>query len=231
VPKDRVYIEAGSKRVFAGAIEWPGWCRSGRDEAAALDALAAYGKRYKRAMRRAAGGFVPPADASSLRVVERVAGGATTDFGAPGVAPEADERRLGGDELARQTRLLRAAWAAFDRAAQAHAGVELRRGPRGGGRQVDAMVAHVLDADRAYLSGIGGTFAPPKDADAAVVTDGVRRAMIDALGARARNEPPPPSRRRSPLWTPRYCVRRSAWHALDHAWEIEDRASPEPAGP
>jgi hypothetical protein len=229
VPEERVYIEAGSKRVFAGAIEWPGWCRSGRDEAAALDALAAFGKRYKRAMGRAAGGFAPPADATSLRVVERLAGDATTDFGAPGAAPAADGRRLGDDELARQTKLLRAGWAAFDRVARAHAGDELRTGPRGGGRQIDAMVAHVLDADRAYLSSIGGTFAPPKDADPAAVTDGVREAMIDALGARTRNEPPPPSRRRKPLWTPRYCVRRSAWHALDHAWEIEDRASPEPA--
>jgi hypothetical protein len=24
-------------------------------------------------------------------------------------------------------------------------------------------------------------------------------------------------------WTPRFAVRRSAWHALDHAWELEDR--------
>jgi hypothetical protein len=25
-------------------------------------------------------------------------------------------------------------------------------------------------------------------------------------------------------WSPRFFVRRSAWHALDHAWEIEDRS-------
>jgi hypothetical protein len=30
-------------------------------------------------------------------------------------------------------------------------------------------------------------------------------------------------------WSPRYYVRRAAWYALDHAWEIEDRAKPEPS--
>jgi hypothetical protein len=230
VAKERVYIEAGSKRVFAGAVEWPGWCRSGKDEESALQALAGYGRRYKRALGRAAQGFAPPEDASAFRVAERLTGNATTDFGAPGIAPAADDRRLGPDELSRQTKLLRAAWAAFDRAAEAHAGAKLRKGPRGGGREIDAMVAHVLDADRAYLSGIGGAFTPPKGAGPAQITDGLRDAIIEALGARARNEPPPPSRRTRPLWTPRYCIRRSAWHALDHAWEIEDRASPESAG-
>jgi hypothetical protein len=27
-------------------------------------------------------------------------------------------------------------------------------------------------------------------------------------------------------WPPRYAARRVAWHALDHAWEIEDRSEP-----
>jgi len=38
-----VYLESGSRRTFAGAIDWPGWCRSGRDEASALEALLSYG--------------------------------------------------------------------------------------------------------------------------------------------------------------------------------------------
>jgi hypothetical protein len=41
----RIYLEVGSKRVFAVAMERPGWCRSGRDEDAALKALVAYGPR------------------------------------------------------------------------------------------------------------------------------------------------------------------------------------------
>jgi hypothetical protein len=31
-----VYLEIGAKRTFAGALDWPGWCRSGGDEAAEL---------------------------------------------------------------------------------------------------------------------------------------------------------------------------------------------------
>jgi hypothetical protein len=27
-------------------------------------------------------------------------------------------------------------------------------------------------------------------------------------------------------WTARYAAHRIAWHALDHAWEIEDRTEP-----
>ena len=26
------------------------------------------------------------------------------------------------------------------------------------------------------------------------------------------------------IWSPRFFVRYVAWHTLDHAWEIEDRA-------
>ncbi|MGH2773763.1 MAG: hypothetical protein ACRDIU_11590 [Actinomycetota bacterium] len=36
----KVFVENGSKRVFAGAVDWPGWCRSGKDEQEALEALA-----------------------------------------------------------------------------------------------------------------------------------------------------------------------------------------------
>ena len=48
-----VYLEVGARRTFAGALDWPGWCRSGRDETAALAALVAYGGRYQRAIRSA----------------------------------------------------------------------------------------------------------------------------------------------------------------------------------
>ena len=35
----RCYLEVGKKRVFACALDWPGWCRSGRDERLAIEAL------------------------------------------------------------------------------------------------------------------------------------------------------------------------------------------------
>jgi hypothetical protein len=79
-----VYLEAGDKRTFAGAIDWPGWCRSGRDADAALQALFEYGPRYARVLSRARLGFSAPSDLKALVVVERLKGGAGTDSGAPG---------------------------------------------------------------------------------------------------------------------------------------------------
>jgi len=222
-----VYLEAGSKRVFAGALEWPGWCRSGRDGETALEALARYGPRYKAALGRAARGFKSPADASSFEVVERLKGDATTDFGAPGMAPSSDERQLEGAELKRLAGLLQACWAAFDAAAQAASGAMLRKGPRGGGRDLEPMVLHVMEADGAYLSGLGGRYrGPAGDTDVPAEMATVREAILETLDARARGEPLPQSPRRTrKLWAPRFALRRSAWHALDHAWEIEDRAT------
>ncbi len=151
-----VYVEVGSRRVFAGALDWPGWCRNGRDEHAALQALIAYGPRYAAAVGPAAWGFTAQADAAALEVVERLEGNATTDFGAPAVAPASDERPLADDELERLAGQLQACWAAFDAAAQAASSAVLRKGPRGGGRKLDAIVSHVLEADGAYLARLGG---------------------------------------------------------------------------
>ena len=213
---EAVYLEIGSKRVFAGSIDWPGWCRSGRDEESALEALLENAPRYKKAIGAAARGFSPPSRATAaLRVVERLKGNATTDFGAPAVAPSSDDRPIGSKEAERLTKLLQACWKRFDATAKKAAGVELRKGPRGGGRDVDAIVRHVDEADRAYLSKLGGTV--PKGTDTAEL----RRAFLDAFRARIRGEPIT-SRVKTP-WLPRYAIRRSAWHALDHAWEIEDR--------
>ncbi|MGH2594517.1 MAG: hypothetical protein ACRDH7_00970 [Actinomycetota bacterium] len=93
-----VYVEAGSKRIFAGAIEWPGWCRSGRDEPDALAALMEAGSRYAAAMRGAVKGFSTP-HASTLTVIERLIGDSTNDFGAPSIAPVADGRPVDAAEL------------------------------------------------------------------------------------------------------------------------------------
>ncbi|HYT30348.1 MAG TPA: hypothetical protein VEN82_06190 [Actinomycetota bacterium] len=217
-----VYLEVGSKRVFAAALDWPGWCRGGRDEEAALQALVGYGPRYAAALGPAAGPFAPPKDPSALDVVERLEGNATTDFGAPGAVPASDERALRSSELERLTGLLQACWAAFDAAARDAEGSALRKGPRGGGRELGAIVSHVLDADRAYLARLGGEYRPGSDGGVADQTAGLHATIIEALSSRARGEPPVGKRRSTP-WPPRYAVRRSAWHALDHAWEIEDR--------
>jgi hypothetical protein len=215
----RVALEVGSKRVFAVALDWPGWARSGKTEEEALQRLAEYAGRYAAAI-----GDSAPADAADFEVVERLEGNATTDFGAPGIPPAADERPLDGGELDRQVRLLEASWGAFDAAARAAAGKRLATGPRGGGRDVAKMTDHVLGADEGYLTQLGRRRPkPPAEAMDARLRQ-VRTAALEALRARARGEDPPDASRVKRRWSPRYFVRRSAWHALDHAWELEDRA-------
>jgi hypothetical protein len=224
VPSVPTYLEVGKKRVFAGAVDWPGWSRSGRDEASALEALVEYGPRYRLAVGRAGRGFTAPKDVSALDVIERLKGDGSTDFGAPGKIPASDQQPLDEGEADRWIGLLEASWAAFDRSAEAAIGVQLRKGPRGGGRERDIMVVHVYQADGAYLPRLAGTYRPPADAGIEVLLAGVRQATLEALGARIRGEPIPTTSRVRTFWPPRYFIRRSAWHALDHGWEIEDRA-------
>ena len=224
-----VCLEVGEKRVFAGALDWPGWSRSGRDRDGALQALADYGNRYKAVVgrRKAGRGFTPPEDPSAFQVEEEVKGNATTDFGAPGLPPAADDRPLTDAEARRQIALLEAAWRALDRAAEAAVGVELRKGPRGGGRDLDAIVRHVADADTGYLAQIGDRFTLREgDPLTRAIVEDLHGTIVEALWARIRGDPPRKPRRTGKYWTPRYFIRRSAWHALDHTWEIEDRAGP-----
>src|SRR5262249_5450543 len=117
--KIAVYLEAGQKRIFAGALDWPGWSRSGRDEASALAALAAYGPRYAKALRAARWGLKAPAGVGDLRVVGRLTGTMPPDLGAPDVAPAGDARPVDEAELKRLSALRRASWRAFDAAVAA----------------------------------------------------------------------------------------------------------------
>src|ERR671930_2437196 len=140
-----VYLEVGTKRVFACALEWPGWCRSGKTEEHALEALAAYATRYAVVAREAGVAF-PEIRRTAIRIVERLTGSASyTDFGAPGAVPTSDHEPWAGAEAARHTALVRASWVVFDRVA-ARVPAELRKGPRGGGRDRDQVIDHVLGA-------------------------------------------------------------------------------------
>lgn len=218
-----VYLEIGKKRTIASAIDWPGWARVGRDEQAALDALVAYGPRYAKLLHGTKLTFHTPADASALSVVERLEGNATTDFGAPDIAPAYDEAPIDDAALQRFETLLRAYWQAFDSAVSAAHGKELRKGPRGGGRDLDNIVWHVVRSDRGYLGRLAWKREQPEAEDLAVERDRTRQAVLDALAAAARGETPERGPRGGVLWRPRYFVRRVAWHVIDHIWEIEDR--------
>ena len=151
-----VYLEAGKKRTFAAALDWPGWCRQGRNETEALAALLAYGPRYASIIAGTGLGFVAPKDLAHFVVVERLPGTATTDFGAPGVAPAVDhERSCDVATLRRFEKILSAGWQAFDQTVELARGKTLATGPRGGGRSLEAIVSHVIEADAGYLSAVG----------------------------------------------------------------------------
>jgi hypothetical protein len=218
-----VYLEVGKKRVFAGAIEWPGWCRSGKGDEQALESLAAYGPRYATALRGTKVGFDPPGDATAFHVLERLEGDATTDFGAPGKAPAADERPVDEVEFGRMQAILRACWKSLDAAAEAAEGKVLTKGPRGGGRDLDKILRHVLEADAGYLARIGAKYDLNEGSDHSKELVRIRLFILGALSAVACGEPVRTGPRGGVRWTARYYVRRSAWHVLDHAWEIEDR--------
>ena len=204
--KTAVIVETGRRRSFASAAEWPGWCRSGRTEEAALEALADCRDRFAPVAARA--GHPLPATATSFIVVERVVGDATTDFGAPGRLAEDDGRPLTGTEARRLVDLLEAVWSTFDEVVAA-APEALRKGPRGGGRDTSKVVEHVTKAEASYGRQIG-VKAPPAE---------LRAALAAVLAAPSDGAPLAGKR-----WPARYAIRRIAWHVLDHAWEIEDRA-------
>ena len=211
-----VYLEVGSKRIFACSLEWPGWCRSGKTEDAALEALAAYVSRYAPVAAEAGKRF-PKSAADSLEIVERRPGSATTDFGAPGTPAEVDLEPLTRAQAARLADLVRASWVVFDRVV-ASTPATLRKGPRGGGRDRDAIVDHVLGAEVGYARTLGLRHRQPA-ADDRDAVEAVRESVEAAIRtARAPRSPDPPK-----AWPYRYAARRFAWHALDHAWEMEDR--------
>ena len=211
-----VVLEVADRKAFASAVDWPGWCRSGRTPEAALEALAGYAGRYAVVARLARVRFSTAAG-DTLDVVEQLPGDATTAFGAPSIVTSTDRRRLTAAEADRQVRLLRAGWQELDRLA-AEAPEELRKGPRGGGRDRDKVVDHVIEAERNYARTIG-VRQPPFHGDPAALES--CRAEIEQVLRAARNGEP------APKWTARYFLRRAAWHVLDHVWEIEDKSGPD----
>lgn len=196
----RVYLELGRTWVFACAVDWPGWCRRGKGEHAALDALLDCSERYAAVVGP---GFVP----GELEVVGRLPGTSTTDFGAPDARGEWDDESIDAVGAVRLAGLLDASWRAFD-AVVAGAPAELRKGPRGGGRDRDEIAAHVQEAERSYGRKLG-VRVPPR-----TPWPEQRAAFLDALRAGAPDG----------TWPVRYACRRFTWHVLDHAWEIEDKS-------
>ncbi len=184
-----------------------------QDEEAALAALAEHARRYAVVAAEAGLPFAP----GEYLVVERCAGTPTMDFGVPDRAAAAESDGLSAAAARRQTALMDAAWTVFDRVVSAAPG-SLRKGPRGGGRDRDAIVDHVLGAEQMYARKIGLRVPVPQRDDSAAI-HAMREVILATLGT-ARGGEPLAERG----WSPRYAARRIAWHVLDHAWEIENRS-------
>ena len=214
----RVMAERGKKkRVVAVAFEWPGWDRSAKTEEGALQVLETYRPRYAKvaALAGLADEFGATGD---LSVVERVEGNGMTDFyGVSGRAATPEQEQMSEADCERKIALLLASWTSFDDVA-ARVSAELRQGPRGGGRDRDTIVRHVNGTEIQENGRKVGVRSSPdawRDPD-------TLRAHRDAIctGIREFNAIGPAA---GSWWTVQFFIRRSAWHMLDHAWEMEDR--------
>jgi hypothetical protein len=213
-----VYLELGAKKVFACSIDFPGWCRSGKTEELALESLADYAPRYAEVAKQAKVAF-PARAGERFEVVERVKGSGATDFGIPHEVVSSDAGPLTARQAARQVELVKAAWAVLDRIAK-RSPAELRKGPRGGGRDRDKMLDHVLGAEAAYARMLGVKHRQPELGDTGAIK-ALRDDIVAALRGASDGSPLAPKG-----WPPRYAARRIAWHVLDHAWEMQDRRDP-----
>lgn len=210
---NRVIIESGSKKVFASAIDWPGWSRSAKTEELALDSLAQYADRYQKIAEIAE---VPGVKATmeDFDIVEHLAGDGVTDFGVPDKIAGFEHESMSSADCERQLMLLRACWTYFDDAAS-RVSEELQKGPRGGGRDRQEIVSHTLEAERGYARRIG-VRTPKGGMDTPEGLTQHREAVCRTI--RELNGEDSATK-----WPLRYFIRRAAWHVLDHAWEMEDK--------
>jgi hypothetical protein len=216
----RTVVEHGpkDKRSVAFSLDWPGWSRGAKTATLALESLDAYRERYRPIARLA--GLEAEFDAAGpLEVVEDKVGAGSTDFWGISFTPSATEQGPMGDaELDRGITLLQACWAFFDGVA-ARVSPEMRKGPRGGGRDRDRIIRHTIRTESEDFAKQVGLRIPE---EAALTPEGLRRHRETYVAAmRAYNAGEVERRMRS--WTLPFLIRHSAFHTLDHAWEMEDK--------
>ena len=214
----RVEIEEGprGKVWVAVAADWPGLERNGRAEEQAIETLRAYMPRYAAVAERAGLGDELDA-ATDVDIIERYTGTGSTDFWGISFAPSGLDRQPVDDAtFDRWIALLRAAWAEFDDVA-ASVSAELRLGPRGGGRDRDRIVRHVLGTEGVDFSKRVKAPSATDDLLPAAGRAAHRDRYVDAMRSwRAEDKP-------LGNWTLLYLIRHSAYHVMDHAWEMQDR--------
>jgi hypothetical protein len=215
----RTVVERGrkGKRSVAFAIDWPGWSRGARSPEQALETLEAYRSRYR--LVAVGAGLQEDFDAAGVvEVVEDRIGTGSTDFWGISFSPSSFEQDpMDPVELKRKLRLVRAAWAHFD-AVGVRVSPEMRRGPRGGGRDRDRIIRHTIRTESEDFAKRVGLRIPEEGALGDALP-AYRDAYVDAMWAYQRGE----THRRMTTWTLPFLVRHTAFHVLDHAWEMEDK--------
>lgn len=216
----RTVIDRGpkGKRVVAVALDWPGWSRGAKTVDEALETLEAYRPRY-RSVAQAAGMGQEFDDSGTLEVVEDKVGTGSVDFWGISFSPAGLETEpMDEATLERALTLLRAAWAFFDDVA-ARVSAEMRKGPRGGGRERDHIIRHVMRVESEDFARQVGLQIPEGAAVPADARPAYREAYVAAM--RAYNAGEVAKRMRS--WNLPFLIRHSAYHTLDHAWEMQDK--------
>jgi hypothetical protein len=216
----RMVVQRGpkEKKVAAFALDWPGWSRGAKTPDAAVELLEEYRERY-RPIARLAGLDAEFDAAGPLEIAEDHIGVGSTDFWGISFAPTSFELTpMPEEELERKLALLEAAWRFFDDVA-ARVSPELERGPRGGGRNRDEIVRHVVGNEWGDLAKKVGVLAP---SDELQTPEGIR-SHREAFVAAMRDYNAQGKMARGRNWTIPLLLRHTAFHALDHAWEMEDK--------
>ena len=216
----RTVVERGpkGKRAVAFAVDWPGWSRGAKSAELALETLESYRQRYRKVADLA--GMAADFDAAGqLEIVEDKVGTGSVDFWGISFSPSSTEQGpMARADLERAIVLLRACWAFFDDVA-ARVSPEMRKGPRGGGRDRDRIVRHTIRTESEDFAKQVGLRIPE---EGALAPDALRQYREDYVTAmRAYNAGEVERRMRS--WSLPYLIRHSAFHTLDHAWEMEDK--------
>ncbi len=213
----RVTLEIGpkGKKVVAVAPDWPGLARGATTGVAAIERFLGYVPRYAP-VAKLAGMDAAFAASTAVDVVEHYPGTGSTDFwGISFAFSGIDRQAMSSEALERELTLMRACWAFFDDV-RSRVSAELQRGPRGGGRDRDQIVRHTLANEFDWAKGLG--VLTPQDA---MLSDEGLNAHRDAYCTAIRALHAQGKLART--WPLRYLIRHTAFHTLDHAWEMEDK--------
>jgi hypothetical protein len=215
----RIVVQRGPKenKAVAFAVDWPGWSRGAKTPELAVELLESYRDRY-RPVAVTAGMAEEFDDAGALDVVADEVGPGSTDFWGISFAPSGLETEPMNDtELDRKVTLLQACWKYFD-AVAARVSPEMRKGPRGGGRDRDHIIRHTIRVESEEFAkrlGVripeGGALTPKGLRDYRKTYVATMRTYNAGEGKRMRS------------WNLPFLIRHSAYHSMDHAWEMTDK--------